>query len=117
LAAGDRVATAGSFLIDAETRLGGGLGSTYFGAAGGPQKAEKGGAAAARPSATSGEDAEVEEAMKQLSPEDRKVAEAQGDCPVLKTRLGTMGVPAKVMLKGLPVFLCCPRCLDKARAD
>src|SRR5205823_12358649 len=62
LQAGDRVATDGSFLIDAETRLSGGLGATYFGAAGGPQQKEKPGAVAARPSATSGEDAEVEEA-------------------------------------------------------
>ena len=37
LQAGDRVATAGSFLIDAETRLTAGAGSTYFGASGGPQ--------------------------------------------------------------------------------
>ena len=116
LEAGDRVATAGSFLIDAETRLAGGLGSTYFGASAGPQQKEKT-AAAARPSATSEEDAEVEEAMKQLSPEDRKAAEAQDYCPVLKTRLGTMGVPTKVTLKGRPVFLCCPKCVDKAKAN
>jgi hypothetical protein len=37
LKAGDKVATAGSFLIDAETRLTAGAGSTYFGASGGLQ--------------------------------------------------------------------------------
>jgi Cu(I)/Ag(I) efflux system membrane fusion protein len=37
LRAGDKVATAGSFLIDAETRLTAGAGSMYFGASAGPQ--------------------------------------------------------------------------------
>ena len=77
LEAGDRVATDGSFLIDAETRLAGGLGSTYFGASAGPQQKEKTAVAASRPSATSDDDAEVEAAMKQLGPDDRKAAEAQ----------------------------------------
>jgi Cu(I)/Ag(I) efflux system membrane fusion protein len=45
LKAGDKVATAGSFLIDAETRLTAGTGSTYFGASAGPQ----GGAAKTSP--------------------------------------------------------------------
>ena len=35
LAAGDRVAAAGSFLVDAETRLNPAAASTYFGASGG----------------------------------------------------------------------------------
>ena len=56
LEVGDKVATAGSFLIDAETRLAGGLGSTNFGASAGPQQKEKTTAAATRPSATSEED-------------------------------------------------------------
>ena len=38
LQAGDRVATAGSFLIDAETRLTAGAGSTYFGIRAGPRR-------------------------------------------------------------------------------
>ena len=116
LEAGDRVATAGSFLIDAETRLSGGAGSTYFGASGGPNQKEKS-AATARPSASSDEDAEVKEALDKLGPEDRKLVEAQGYCPVLKTRLGTMGVPQKVMLLGQAVFLCCPLCVDRANKD
>ena len=37
LEAGDKVATAGSFLLDAETRLSSGAASTYFGASGGAQ--------------------------------------------------------------------------------
>ncbi len=110
LEAGDRVATDGSFLIDAESRLVGGLDSTSSGATVGPRKDKPA-------AATSEIDKEVETAFKQFSPEDRKVAEEQVYCPILKTRLGTMGVPVKVMLKGWPVFLCCPLCVDKAKAD
>src|SRR5262249_61952990 len=40
LAAGDKVVTTGSFLIDAETRLTAGAGSTYFGASARPQGPE-----------------------------------------------------------------------------
>ncbi len=114
LEAGDRVATAGSFLIDAETRLGGGLGSTDLGDSGGAPKTAK---PAAQPSSTSEETAEVEQAMSQLSPEDRKTAEAQHYCPVLNTVLGSMGLPIPVELNGRKVFLCCPKCVDRARKD
>jgi Cu(I)/Ag(I) efflux system membrane fusion protein len=118
LEAGDRAATAGSFLIDAETRLSGGLGSTYFGATGGPQKTGRADAAMARPSATSDEDAEVEQALSKLSPEDRKAAEEQGYCPIRNIRLGKMDTPPVVQWKdGRKVFLCCPQCFDKAQAD
>ncbi len=115
LDAGDRVATAGSFLIDAETRLSGGLGSNSTGAAGGPQKTAAG---AAQPSATSEEEADVEKALGSLSPADHKQAEEQGYCPVQKTRLGMMGTPPKVKWPdGRTMFVCCPKCIDKAQAD
>ena len=32
-------------------------------------------------------------------------------------RLGSMGKPVKVMVKGQPVFLCCKGCQAKAQAD
>ncbi len=98
LEAGDKVATAGSFLIDAETRLGGGLGSTDSGGAAETEKS----AAATRPSAASEEDAEVEEALSKLSPEDRKAAAEQGYCPIKDIRLGTMGAPSRGRLEGRP---------------
>ena len=41
LRAGDRVAAAGAFLVDAETRLNPAAGSTYVGASGGPDNAAK----------------------------------------------------------------------------
>ena len=39
LQAGERVAAAGAFLIDAETRLNPAAAAAYFGASGGPQRA------------------------------------------------------------------------------
>jgi Cu(I)/Ag(I) efflux system membrane fusion protein len=115
LAAGERVVAAGSFLIDAETRLNPAAGSIYFGGSGG----SKGGppAATARPSMAGDEDAEVRAALAKLPPEDRRQAEGQGYCPVLGTRLGGMGTPVKVALQGRAVFLCCKGCEAKARAS
>src|SRR5690606_24085771 len=45
LSSGDRVAAAGSFLLDAETRLNPGAASAYFGASGGPSGEVAGGSA------------------------------------------------------------------------
>jgi multidrug efflux pump subunit AcrA (membrane-fusion protein) len=118
LAAGDRVATAGAFLIDAETRLTAGASSTYFGASAGPQGIDRRSAATARPSLTRDEEDRVQGILAKLSPEDRIVVEAQGFCPVLTdNRLGSMGKPVKLLVKGQPVFLCCKGCVNKALAD
>jgi Cu(I)/Ag(I) efflux system membrane fusion protein len=117
LEAGDRVVTAGSFLVDAETRLTGGLASTYFGASGGPASGPAADTAAPRPSQTQNEDAAVQVVLAKLSRADRQLAEAQGSCPVLGGRLGGMGLPVKLFLKGQPVFLCCQGCEREARAE
>jgi len=53
--------------------------------------------------------------LSKLSPEDRKLAEAQQFCAVEGDhRLGSMGTPYKVMVEGQPVFLCCKSCEKKA---
>jgi membrane fusion protein, copper/silver efflux system len=117
LQSGDRVVTTGSFLIDAETRLSGGAASTYFGASGGPQGSENRPAAAARPSMMRDEGEKAQAVLAKLAPDDRRLAEEQGYCPVLGTRLGSMGVPVKLTLDGQPVFLCCSVCAKKARSD
>ena len=50
--------------------------------------------------------------LAKLSPEDRRLAEAQGYCAVQEdSRLGSMGTPVKLLLKGQPVFLCCRGCI------
>jgi Cu(I)/Ag(I) efflux system membrane fusion protein len=116
LQAGDRVATTGSFLIDAETRLTAGAASTYFGGSGGPQ-GEHHATMTARPSMTRDEDAKFQAMLAKLNPEDRAIVASQGDCPVLGNRLGSMGAPVPVVLQGQRVFLCCKMCIKKAKAN
>ncbi len=114
---GELVVTAGSFLVDAETRLNPAAGSIYFGGSSG----SKGGPSSVttvRPSTPEDGDAKVKAALTRLPEEDRRLAEAQGFCPVLKdSRLGAMGVPVKLLLKGQPVFLCCHGCENNAKAN
>jgi uncharacterized protein (TIGR03000 family) len=61
---------------------------------------------------------EVETNLAKLQPEDRKLAQTQRFCAVQSgIRLGSMGVPVKVVLKGHPVFLCCEACVEKAQSN
>jgi RND family efflux transporter MFP subunit len=113
----DLVVSAGSFLIDAETRLNPAMGSIYIGGSGGKSSPFPT-TAAARPSDPEDTDAKVLAALKQLSPEDRAAAAAQKMCPVLRdVRLGTMGKIEKVILNDKPVFVCCDKCLKPAKND
>ena len=57
----------------------------------------------------------VRAALAKLGAEDGQLAKAQGFCPKSGKALGSMGMPVKVMLKGVPVFLCCEGCEDDAR--
>ena len=57
-------------------------------------------------------------ALAKLPAADLPIAEAQLLCPIHEgSRLGSMGVPLKVMLDGKPVFLCCKACEGAARKD
>jgi hypothetical protein len=48
----------------------------------------------------------------------KPLAEAQLYCPIVKdSRLGSMGMPVKLMLDGKPVFLCCKGCEDDAKKN
>jgi uncharacterized protein (TIGR02231 family) len=61
--------------------------------------------------------ARVKAELAKLSPEDRKLAEAQVFCAVdQESPLGSMGPIHKVMIKDQAVFLCCKGCLAEARA-
>jgi hypothetical protein len=75
---------------------------------------KKGGGPAA--GVESGDEADIKASLAKLSPEDRKLAEAQKFCAVRgkDSRLGSMGPPVKIMLKDEPVFLCCKNCTKKA---
>ena len=111
---GDAVAVGGAFLIDAETRLNPAAGSIYIGGGGGGSK----GTMPVRPSTPEDTDAKVTASLGKLPPDDRALAAAQKFCPILpENRLGSMGVPVKLMLDGQPVFVCCKGCVDEAQAD
>src|SRR5262249_60126078 len=90
--------------------------STYFGASAGPQGGERRSATtAARPSMTRDEEDKLNAVLAKLSPDDRRLVEAQGYCPILTdNRLGSMGMPVKLLVKGQPVFVCCTACVNKA---
>lgn len=60
----------------------------------------------------------IEAARARLSPEDRSLVDAQDFCAVMpKQKLGSMGAPLKVMIKGQLVFLCCKGCKGTAEHE
>lgn len=66
----------------------------------------------------SGDEEKIKTALDKLSPEDRKLAEAQKFCPIhTGERLGSMGKPIKIEVEGKPVFLCCSGCKSAAAKD
>jgi hypothetical protein len=78
-----------------------------------------GGSSPASPTAEKKDpEAKIQAALAKLSDADRNVAEAQRFCVVLpKSRLGSMGAPVKIDIKGEPVFLCCDACREEALSD
>ena len=115
LAEGEKVVTSGSFLIDAETRLNPALGSIYIGGSGNKSNAT---GSTIRPSTPADEEATVSASLAALSVGDRKLVESQRTCPILDgNRLGSMGVPIKLILEGKPAFVCCKGCVKQAQAD
>jgi len=60
-------------------------------------------------------EADIEATLSKLSPEDQALAKSQKFCPVMSNeRLGTMGAPPKLDVKGQAVFVCCKGCSKKA---
>lgn len=121
ISAGDMIVTSGSFLVDAETRLNPAAGSIYFGGSSGVKGGQQSDVINARPSMPEDEQAiekvEAKENIAKLpSAEDRRLAESQEFCPIEPdNRLGSMGMPFKVILEGRPVFLCCKGCEGRAK--
>jgi Cu(I)/Ag(I) efflux system membrane fusion protein len=114
---GERIAIAGAFLLDAETRLNPSLAASYFGAGARPQPG--GNAATVRtPEVSSNtESATTADALAELPPADRALARKQATCPVTRKPLGSMGTPFRIELDGKPIFLCCDGCEDALRAQ
>ncbi len=69
------------------------------------------------PALSDKQEAEIAAALAEFTPEDRKAAEQQRICPLSDKRLGTMGPPPKIKLKGQEIFLCCAGCEDDVRKD
>jgi len=69
-------------------------------------------------SASEQKEKKIAEARAKLDAADRALVDAQDYCPVMpEKRLGEMGVPVKIELKGQPVFLCCKGCKRTAESD
>lgn len=100
---GEHVATQGNFLIDSQMQL-----------AGNPSLIDP---TKLQPSSEVSFSAEMLAALSTLSPEDRQLVESQQTCPVADYRLGEMGVPQKMVVKGSTVFICCESCREKLLAD
>jgi|GEM_PF-2248977 hypothetical protein len=100
LQSGQRVAVAGAFLIDAESRLNPNLATQYFGA-NAQTSASRMPVLSKRNSKTS---------PMPLSDEDRVLVEKQRICPVTEAPLGSMGQPTSIIVQGRKVFLCCRGC-------
>jgi membrane fusion protein, copper/silver efflux system len=125
LSPGDRVAAAGAFLIDAETRLNPAAAAAYLGAGGGPQGESMEIPSSDEPAVEPPGD-EPSSEPRGPSPEDRKniarlpaadraAALAQQFCPITDEPLGSMGVPVKVEVQGKAVYLCCKGCVSQAK--
>lgn len=100
-----RVAVAGAFLIDAETRLNPSLAVAYFGAS---QASAEGRApevrVVSRPGAA-------------LTKAEASLAEKQKVCPVTDLPLDSMGGPVVSVVEGRKVFLCCKGCEPRLKDD
>lgn len=104
LTPGQRVATTGAFLLDAETRLNPSLAAGYFGASGSAPAAN----------ATQVALSTIDQALDRLAPADRELAHQQKTCPITGEPLGSMGTPIFIVRDGKKVFLCCKRCEEAA---
>ncbi len=121
LAEGDLIVTAGSFLVDAETRLNPAAGSIYFGGSGGTGGGTKlsGQGSVVKPSTPNDEEAIIASNLAKLpnDAERREVAE-QEYCVILDdSKLGSMGVPLRLVIEGRAVYICCKGCSKEALAD
>ena len=96
---GQKVASSGAFLIDAESRLHANIATGYFGAGASNRQPDP-----PQRRATSKKSAEP------LSDADLALVKQQRICPVTDAPLGSMGTPVFAMVQGRKVFMCCRGC-------
>jgi hypothetical protein len=98
---GQRVATTGAVLLDAETRLNPSIAASYFGSG----------------SRTSLPEPPKPNTGSQSSPssEDERLIAKQKICPVSGGSLDSMGGPVKLVIDGRVVFICCEGCEKQLR--
>lgn len=113
---GQKVATVGAFLIDAEARLSPNLAAAYFGASGSsgaqPTDAAAGGIAKAAAA-----DKSKPEPRSKLTADDQELVKKQKICPVTELALDSMGGPIAVEVAGRKVFICCKGCESKLKQE
>lgn len=120
LAEGDLIVTAGSFLVDAETRLNPAAGSIYFGGSGGASNTKlPGQGSVIKPSTPNDEEAIIASNLAKLpnDAERREVAEQEYCVTLDDSKLGSMGVPLRLVIEGRVVYICCKGCSKEALAD
>jgi hypothetical protein len=120
LAPGQKVATVGAFLIDAEARLSRNLASSYFGASrpvdSEPAERAPSGATALKPDVRP-QKSKTNSAAAKLSAADQQLVNKQKICPVTGAALDSMGGPVAVDLPGQRVFICCKGCEASLKKD
>jgi hypothetical protein len=63
-------------------------------------------------------EADIRVNLARLGPEDQRLAERQKYCPLMEgVRLGEMGRPCKVTVKGVSAFVCCENCVRAAQDE
>lgn len=63
-------------------------------------------------------EADIKVGLARLGPDEQRIAEQQKYCPMMEgVRLGEVGRPCKVTVKGVSAFVCCEVCLRAAQED
>lgn len=116
---GQRVAAAGAFLLDAETRLSPHLRAAYFGSGAVADGGEREKSSEQPKRTARKKPRTVKELLAEfeMTPEDRAAAEKQQVCPVTKMKLGSMGAPVRVLVDGRAVYLCCEGCRSQVENE
>lgn len=115
LKADQRVASAGAFLIDAESKLNPSVAAGYFGA--NQSRASGSSPPSSDPVIPKPSQKKSSPSKQKLSREDQALADKQGTCPVTDLPLDSMGGPVPILVAGRKVFICCGGCEKKLKNE